>query len=197
MRWIILFLFSFTLLFSEAHSAKEYPFLNGMPGFSDSLLRTHFKIYEGHVARANESGALTAKETGREKKAVRWHELYFDNLGGDGRVSGDLPLIRAITLEFGGYESWKKEFVALAAERGGGWVFLCFNPNQGRLMNYRTREYNDELPGEPILVMDVFEHAYASQYGVKRKDYIEAFFANVHWKKVCLRYCEAKKGINH
>lgn len=182
---------------------KNYEHLIGMPGFSDELLQMHFKLYEGYVKNTNELlskinemepagyefGALK-RRLGWEFDGMRLHELYFGNLGGKGAVSKKTPLYSAIVSQFGSFDKWKKEFIATGMMRGIGWSVLYLDLEEGRLINTWINEHDvgHLAGGKPILIMDVFEHAYMPQYGLDKAKYIEAFFNNIDWDVVGSRY---------
>lgn len=197
-----------TVEVSAGFKAKDYSSLLGMEGFSDEALRLHFKLYQGYVTNTNAmleqlKGAL---QEGKERQipyatikqrlmweydGMRLHEEYFDNLGGKGvALKKDDPLYQALAKEFGSFELWKKDFMATGAMRGIGWAVLYCDPESGRLVNAWINEHDrGHLPGgKPLLIMDVFEHAYLLDYGIDRMKYIEAFFNNINWDVVAKRY---------
>ncbi|MFQ5903843.1 MAG: superoxide dismutase, partial [Candidatus Binatia bacterium] len=90
---------------------------------------------------------------------------------------------------FGSYEAWEKDFRATGGMRGIGWVVLYQDPIGNRLMNFWINEHDIGHPAgcAPLVVMDVFEHAFMIDYGLKKADYIEAFFKNIAWTKVSAR----------
>jgi Fe-Mn family superoxide dismutase len=98
--------------------------------------------------------------------------------------------------DFGSLENWERDFRATGALRGIGWVILYYDSAAGRLFNVWVNEHDvGHLSGAfPILVMDVFEHAFMIDYGLKRADYIEAFFKAIDWSSVAKRFSEAIKG---
>jgi Fe-Mn family superoxide dismutase len=114
---------------------------------------------------------------------MRLHELYFENLGGKAPLASGGPLGTALAAAFGSVENWMKDFKATGAMRGVGWVVLYRDAVGGRLLNAWINEHDGGHPAGcvPLLVMDVFEHAFMIDYGLKRADYIEAFFRNVDW----------------
>ncbi len=192
---------------TQEYHAKDYTRLLGMPGFSDELLKMHFQLYQGYVKNTNlllQSFEDASMETpldiytygalkrrfGWEFDGMRLHEFYFDNLGGTTELDKESPLYRAIANQFGSYEDWKKNFLDTAMMRGIGWVILCRDPKTGRLMNVWIAEHDlGHLAGaEPLLVLDVWDHAYLTQYGLDRAGYIQAFFKNIHWSVVQSRY---------
>jgi Fe-Mn family superoxide dismutase len=121
---------------------------------------------------------------------MRLHELYFGNMGNGGKALAEGRLKQQIVKDFGSVEAWEKDFRASGAMRGIGWVVLAFDPVAQRLFNVWINEHDvGHLAGSvPLLVMDVFEHAYMIDYGLKRADYIEAFFKAVDWAEVGKRF---------
>jgi len=93
---------------------------------------------------------------------------------------------KKITENFGSYENWEKDFKATGAMRGIGWAILYEDTINGKLINFWINEHDVSHPAgcNPLLIMDVFEHAFMIDYGLKRIDYIEAFFGNINWKVV-------------
>ena len=185
------------------YTAKDYSRLIGMEGFSETLLKNHFTLYQGYVANTNkvldildqmlkEDRAATPefaelkRRLGWEFNGMRLHEYYFDTLGGDGAVDSNSRLALKKIEEFGSIETWQKDFRAVGAMRGIGWAVMYQDNVSGRLFNLWVNEHDAGHPAGcmPILVMDVFEHAFMLDYGLKRADYIEAFFRNVDWKAV-------------
>ena len=183
-----------------AYNAKDYRSLIGMKGFSDTLLNNHFTLYQGYVTNTNKlldtlaamlkddkAGAPEYAELKRrmgfEFNGMRLHEYYFENLGGKGALDKSGKLGKKLAEEFGSYEDWEKDFRATAAMRGIGWTILYQDNLTGRLINQWINEHETGHPAgcAPILVLDVFEHAFMIDYGLKRADYIAAFFNNINW----------------
>ena len=186
-----------------AYNAKDYSNLIGMEGFSDTLINNHFTLYQGYVTNTNKlldtlatmlkEGKLGTPEyaelkrrLGFEFNGMRLHEYYFENLGGKGALDKSGKLGKKLADEFGSYEDWEKDFRATAAMRGIGWTILYQDNITGRLINQWINEHETgHLTGcVPILVLDVFEHAFMLDYGLKRPDYIESFFKNIDWGAV-------------
>jgi Fe-Mn family superoxide dismutase len=122
------------------------------------------------------------------------HEEYFGNLGGDGKASGSVQ--EAIAADFGGFDKWQQGFRATSNALGGGsgWAILNFNLRDGKLHNYIAFDHTDNVAlGRPILVNDMFEHAYAMDFGSNAPMYIDAFMQNVNWDECNRRLEEAKK----
>jgi superoxide dismutase, Fe-Mn family len=188
--------------------AKDYSHLLGMPGFSDDLLNMHFKLYQGYVQNVNALlGMLqdwplqdSAKkpnyaglkhQLGWEFDGMRLHEFYFGNLGGkDTELDHRRSFAQRLVKDYGSFEHWKEDFIATGAMRGIGWAILYRDPLSGILINVWINEHDvgHLAGGDPILVMDVFEHAYMPQYGLDRAKYIDAFFNNIDWTVVTQRY---------
>ena len=126
------------------------------------------------------------RRLGWEFDGMRLHELYFGNLGITGALTKDSKIMKRLEDNFGSFAAWKADFRATGAMRGVGWVVLYEDPQTGRLMNVWINEHDmGHLAGcKPLLVMDVFEHAYVPDYGLKRADYINAFFKNINWHVV-------------
>jgi len=109
---------------------------------------------------------------------VQWHATTrVDNLGGNSSINKSGKLYANIAAVFGSYETWEKDFRATGAMRGIGWAVLYQDSTTGKLMNFWINEHDMSHPAgcTPILIMDVFEHAFILDYGLKRSDYIEAF----------------------
>jgi len=121
---------------------------------------------------------------------MRLHEYYFESLGGTEPLDKASELYQKLTKDFGSYEAWKKNFIATGMMRGIGWVILYRDLQTGRLFNTWINEHDlgHLAGGEPIVVMDVFEHAYITQYGLDRSKYIAAFFENLDWEKISKRF---------
>jgi Fe-Mn family superoxide dismutase len=186
------------------HEPKNYEHLLGLAGFSDALLKNHFTLYGGYVTNVNklaekadtiEMGspeyAELKRRFGWEWNGMKLHELYFENLTKESRVlAADSELYKKIVERFGSYEKWEKDFRATGAMRGIGWVILAYQKEEGRLYNIWVNEHDvGHLAGTtPILVMDVFEHAFMLDYGLKRADYIESFWKAIDWNMMESRF---------
>ena len=183
-----------------AYTAKDYKSLIGMKGFSDTLLNNHFTLYQGYVTNTNKvldtlatmlkDGKVGTPEYAELKRRLGWefngmrlHELYFENLGGKAPLNKSGKLGKKLAEEFGSYENWEKDFRGTGTMRGVGWTILYQDNLTGKLINQWINEHDTGHPAgcTPILVLDVFEHAFMIDYGLKRADYIEAFFNNINW----------------
>jgi len=186
-----------------AYTANDYSKLIGMEGFSETLLKNHFTLYQGYVTNSNKvldtlaqmlkddkaatpEFAELKRRLGWEFNGMRLHEYYFENLGGKTPPDKNGPLAKKMTADFGSYEVWEKDFKATGAMRGIGWVALYQDITNGRLMNFWINEHDVAHPAgcRLLLIMDVFEHAFMLDYGLKRADYIGSFFKNINWTVV-------------
>jgi Fe-Mn family superoxide dismutase len=192
---------------------KNFDNLLGLPGFSDQMLKNHFTLYQGYVTNVNKlfdslaamskEGKTAAPEYAELKRRFGWefnglrlHELYFGNMKKDGfALSSASALKQKIAKEFGSPEAWEKEFRATGAMRGIGWAILYYDPASDRLFNTWINEHDTgHLAGaSPMLVMDVFEHAFMLDYGTKRADYINAFFTAIDWDTTSSRFDSARQ----
>ena len=188
------------------YAPKDYTKLVGMEGFSETILKNHFTLYQGYVTNTNKvldtldqmskDGKTALPEFAELKRRLGWefngmrlHEYYFENLGSKGGISKDGKAAKAIAASYGSIEAWEKDFRATGAMRGIGWVVLYQDTSSNRLINFWVNEHDTAHPAgcNPLLIMDVFEHAYMLDYGLKRADYIEAFFKNINWAAVDAR----------
>src|SRR6266576_7336231 len=192
-----------------SYTARQFN-LNGLKGISDETLEMHFKLYEGDVTETNKLNEKIAefvkggkvdqeefaeyselsRRLGFEYNGMVLHEYYFENLtsgGGAGDPTGQTGFRKAADESFGSYDIWKAEFVGIGKMRGVGWAICYENPANGRLSNHwiTLHETGNVAGFNPILVMDVWEHAYLLDYKpAERPKYIEAFFSNIDWSTV-------------
>ena len=182
-------------------------------GISEKLLRSHWEN--------NYAGAVRALNTVRERLVVMQadkaapaffyghlkreelirrgsmtlHELYFGNLGGSGRAGG--ALADALKTSFGSAEAWEDDFRRTAASLygGSGWTVLAWNQHTRELHNYWAGDHSQAaVMGTPLLVLDLYEHAYQMDFGAAAAKYVDAFFANVQWDEVHRRLEAARKA---
>jgi Fe-Mn family superoxide dismutase len=194
------------------YQAKNYSHLIGMEGFSKQLLENHFTLYQGYVTNTNKLVDILAqmlkdgktgtpeyaelkRRFGWEFNGMRLHEFYFDNLGGKEALGKNTGLEGAIEKQFGSYANWEVDFRAAGSMRGIGWTLLYLDTTNGALYNEWVNEHDmGHLAGcVPIVVLDVFEHAFMIDYGLKRADYIAAFMKNINWKEAAARFDKAPK----
>jgi len=201
--------------FRGEHQPRPLPFdPTKLKGLSERLLRSHWENnYSGAVRALNAvEQRLDAMVKDRELPAyvygdlkreelvrtgsVVLHEHYFANLGGDGKASGAaLDLVKSA---FGDYETWEAEFkrTASALAGGSGWVVLAFNLHTKEVHNYWAGDHaHNAVLGAPLLVLDMYEHAYHMDFGAAAARYVHAFMDNVNWDEVARRAEWAQKAI--
>ena len=187
------------------YTAKDHSALLGTEGFSEELLKNHFTLYEGYVKNTNtlveklRSGIYQAgtpeyneltRRFGWEWNGMRLHELYFGNMiKGGVKAPEHSPLCKKIEETWGHCDSWAKDFKSTGGLRGIGWVVLAYDKESDRLFNTWIDEHDSgHLSGaKPLLVMDVFEHAFMLDYGLKKTDYVNAFWKAINWDVVIAR----------
>lgn len=190
------------------YEAKNFDYLVGkIPGLNDDLIRMHLKLYQGYVTNTNavlqklqeltDQGKNKTPEFAALKRILGWefdgmllHEYYFENMAGTGQLDRNDPLYGKIEQDFGSYEKWKADFIATGLIRGIGWVVAYIEPKSGRLINEWINEHDlgHLAGGKPLLIMDVFEHAYITQFALDRAKYIDVFFNTINWDAVSKRY---------
>lgn len=181
--------------------AKNYDSLLGLKGFSDTLLKNHFTLYQGYVTNTNKlADAITAmikdgkqatpefaelkRRFGWEFNGMRLHELYFGNLAKDGKALTE-SIKKQLIKDFGSVENWEKDMKAICTMRGIGWAVLYYDISNKRLINAWINEHDSGhlATCAPILVIDVFEHAYITDFGIKRADYVDALWKVLDWSE--------------
>jgi Fe-Mn family superoxide dismutase len=192
----------------NSYQAKKFK-LSGLNGISDQTLEMHFKLYEGYVKETNvlqekisailEDGKVDQEEMpayselkrrlGFEYNGMVLHEYYFSNLKkeGGGEPRRGSALVKAIEDSFGSYEIWKTDFAGIGKMRGVGWAICYQDPATSRISNHwiTLHETGNVAGYIPVLVMDVWEHAFILDYKpAERAKYIEAFFSNIDWNAV-------------
>jgi len=192
--------------------------LSGLNGISDQTLEMHFKLYEGYVTNTNtltekiseilKDGKVDHEEMpayseltrrlGFEYNGMVLHEYYFANMkaGGTGDPANNSVFFKAAETSFGSYDLWKADFVSIGKMRGVGWAICYEDPSNGNLSNHwiTLHEVGNVAGFNPVLVMDVWEHAYLLDYKpADRPKYIEAFFSNIAWEAVEARL-QARKA---
>lgn len=193
------------MIATEPYKSKQFN-LSGLNGISDRTLEMHFKLYEGYVTETNNlSGKIAEflkdgtvdqdemplyselkRRLGFEFNGMILHEYYFENLknGGGGDPERTSSFYEAAEASFGSYATWKADFVGTGKMRGVGWAMCYEQPETGRLSNHWiSLHQTGEVAGfNPVLVMDVWEHAFLLDYKpAERPKYIEAFFSNIDW----------------
>jgi Fe-Mn family superoxide dismutase len=195
-----------------SYQVKNFDDLLGAPGFSDELLKNHFTLYQGYVKNTNKlsetlMGMVNADNVGTpefselkrhfgwEWNGMRLHEYYFGNMSNGGSdLEDDSSLGNKIAEDFGSYGTWLKDFKATGKIRGIGWTALYLDQESNRLLNVWINEHDTGHLSSCnlLLIMDVFEHAFMQDYGLKRADYIDAFVKNIDWATVTKRFSATK-----
>ena len=196
------------MITGKPYEAKQFN-LSGLNGISDQTLEMHFKLYEGYVTGTNtltnkireflKDGKVDQEEVpayseltrrlGFEFNGMVLHEYYFGNMKKGGTVDPEKtsPFIKAAQTSFGSYDIWKADFVSIGKMRGVGWATCLQDPTSGGLSNHwiTLHETGSVAGFVPVLVMDVWEHAFLLDYKpAERPKYIEAFFSNIDWNAV-------------
>ncbi len=168
-------------------------------GLSEKLLLSHYENnYIGAIKRLNAIAEQLAaldfdKAPGFQINGLKreeliatnsmiLHEIYFAGLGDGGRPGADLA--RAIDRDFGGFERWRSEFVGMGKALGGGsgWVILAYDKHGKKLVNSWANDHTQNIAGgDPLLVLDMFEHAYQMDFGARAADYVKVVMEAVDW----------------
>ncbi len=186
--------------------AKKFNFY-GVKGLSENQLTQHEKLYQNYVTKLNQVRTLLTVEKNYEDSnstfsrmrslklaesyslnGVKLHELYFENIIGTFKVPNG-PILEAITEAFGSYEYFLTKFKAVGMSMRG-WAVLSWDPLDGALHIY-GQDAHDEgstLQTVPLIVLDVYEHAYMIDFGIARKEYLDVFVKNINWTVVNERY---------
>ena len=200
--------------FRGQHQPQSLPFNPAkLKGLSEKLIRSHWENNYGGSVKALNAVEQRLEAMLREKDlpayvygdlkreellrtgSVVLHEHYFGNLGGDGKAGGEV--LDVIKQWFGSYEQWEAEFkkTAGALSGGSGWAILTYNFHSGEIHNYWAWDHMHNAPtGQPLLVLDMYEHSYQMDYGAAAAKYIDAFMGNVNWEEVNRRFVRAQKA---
>lgn len=200
--------------FRGEHQPKQLTFdPSKLKGISEKLIRSHHEnnylgalkalnVVEKRLAAMLGDKDLPAYVYGDLKReelvrtgSVVLHEIYFSNLGGEGKAGGEV--LDAIKQSFGGYDQWEGEFKRTGNALGGGsgWVILAHNFHTGELHNYWSWDHMHNAPFScPLLAMDMYEHSYHMDYGAAAGKYVDAFMQNVNWEEVNRRFVRAQKA---
>ena len=193
---------------AKAYKEQSFDQLHGLDGISDDQVAEHLKLYSGYVKQVNglneqidemvrkgkPSGtdphfAEITRHLGFEYNGMILHEYYFSNLrpAAEPAPPSSSGLVHALNDAFGSLDAWTTDFQAMGDMRGIGWVILFQDPATDRLTNHWISLHQDGVPAgfKPLLVMDVWEHAFMRDYKATEKaKYVEAFFRNVCWQTV-------------
>ena len=179
-----------------------------LKGISSDQIEQHWELYAGYVKNITEllaeiegaepgsrPWAELKRRAGFELNGVILHELYFENLRAGTTLRPRGKLIHTLDAGWKDFEVWKEDFAHTGQMRGAGWAILYHDPGSGRLFNWWVGDHELGHPAgfTPILVMDVWEHAYMVDHGAGgRTTYIEAFLENVNWEAVERRFEESR-----
>lgn len=193
---------------AKVYKEQTFDHLKGLAGISDAQIDEHLKLYAGYVKQVNALNADLAELRGRgqssgtnpefaeltrrlgfEYNGMILHEHYFSNLrrAAEPTPPGGSGLAQALAKSFGSVDGWLKDFQAVGEMRGIGWAILFEDPVTDFLSNHWISLHQEGVPAgfKPLLVMDVWEHAFMRDYKAsEKKKYIEAFFRNVDWAVV-------------
>jgi len=181
------------------YEPKNFDHLLGIKGLSDQLMKNHFTLYQGYVnntnklldlisamvkegKQANPEFAELKRRFGWEFNGMRLHEVFFRILSKEPKpISAALK--EKIAKDYGSYENWEKEMKAVCTMRGIGWATLYYDIAGKRLHTCWINEHDvgHLATCAPILIIDVFEHAFMIDYGLKRADYVETVFKSIDW----------------
>jgi len=190
-----------------SYQAKPMPFdPKSIAGISEKVLVSHYENnYVGAVKRLNAIGTQLAeldfakapnfvinglkREELVASNSMILHEIYFDGLGGASKPGG--PFADAIARDFGSLERWRTEFAAMGKAEGGGsgWVILAYSPRDKRLVNQWAADHTTTLAGgRPVLVLDMYEHAYHMDYGAAAAKYVDIYMEAIRWDNATKLY---------
>ncbi len=183
------------------YEPKNFDHLLGIKGLSDQLMKNHFTLYQGYVnntnklvdtisamlkesKQANPEFAELKRRFGWEFNGMRLHEVFFRILSKDPKASDKFK--KKATEQFGSWENYEKDLKATCTMRGIGWAVTYYDISTGRLFNCWINEHDvgHLATCAPILVIDVFEHAFMIDYNLKRADYVETIWKSINWAEV-------------
>ena len=190
-------------LSSQPYAERQFDNLSGLNGISEEQIAQHLKLYAGYVLNTNKLNEqlgelIRANDTaspkfvelkrrlGFEYNGMRLHEYYFENMKAGSGDAGS-GLTDALGENFGDFETWKNDFLGVGKMRGVGWAILARDPFSGKLSNHwiTLHEEGNVAGFQPLLVMDVWEHAFTVDYKpTERAKYIDAFYSNIDWSVV-------------
>lgn len=191
------------------YSVRESIKPHRLKGISDEQIDQHWKLYEGYVKNSNE----LVEEVGQAERGSRhWaelkrraafeldgmvlHEYYFENLKAGTQLGPRTGLAQTLGAGWKTVDDWRADFAATGQIRGVGWAILYFDRSTNQLFNWWIGDHEIGHPAgwAPILVMDVWEHAFMVDHGASgRKEYVEAFMENVNWDVAARRYESARE----
>lgn len=191
---------------SETIQPKTFSNLATVEGITPNQLSQHLELYHGYVKKINDiDSQIHAMTPDLEKmnatyspfrelnveqtyalNGVILHEYYFENLGGTLKAPTDTEMVHKLfTQEFGSWDNYVNHLLTVAKSMRG-WAITGYNLRDHRIHNYGLDQHNQWVPMNviPLLVLDVYEHAYMIDFGTKRPAYLEAFMKNLNWEVV-------------
>ncbi|HEV8440244.1 MAG TPA: Fe-Mn family superoxide dismutase [Methylomirabilota bacterium] len=198
----------------SVYTEQKFDHLKGLDGISDDQIKEHLALYGGYVKQVNalneeladlrKRGRASGKDhefaeltrrLGFEYNGMILHEYYFSNLrpGAQPKPPASSKIAQGLTESFGSVEQWRSDFNAIGGMRGIGWVVLCQDPVTRGLTNYWVTLHEIGVPAsfKPLVVLDVWEHAFMRDYKATDKgQYLDAFFRNIDWETVDQRVQE-------
>jgi superoxide dismutase, Fe-Mn family len=193
----------------RTYAVREHLKPVGLKGISAEQIEQHWHLYEAYVKNTNElldelaeaapgsrRWAELKRRLGFEFNGMVLHEHYFGNLAAGSHLSPGSALATALVEGWGDIPAWREDFAKTAEMRGIGWAILYYDPLEGHLFNWWVSDHEVNHPAglRPLLVLDVFEHAWMVDYAMGEKaKYVEAFLENVSWEIVEQRF---KDGVN-
>jgi superoxide dismutase, Fe-Mn family len=157
----------------------------------EQLAGVDFKTAPGYLINGLKREQLIASNS------IILHELFFDGLGDESAPGSALKA--AIEKDFGSYQRWHDEFLAMGKAQGGGsgWVLLAWSARDRRLTNQWAMDHTTTLAGgQPILALDMYEHSYHIDYGAKAATYVETFMKAIRWSNADQLFAEVASTAN-
>lgn len=186
----------------------NFQYTNEITVVSREQFEAHIRLYEGYVKKINEIDGFLQNNPGRDEanatfsfyreckrgetfalNGVILHELYFENMGGGGDMNIPNPSVTArLEMDFGSFQAWEEDFVA-TAKASRGWAVLCYDQRSHRLRNISldAHDLGNIAYSAPVLVLDVYEHAYFLEYADNKAEYINGFMEDINWDIVSRR----------
>jgi Fe-Mn family superoxide dismutase len=180
---------------SVAYKVREFDF-SRVEGISREALQDHLGLYKGYVENTNSLLKEVGHQGGKDAEhrlafefnGMKLHELFFETLGGPGSaMTPSGVLAEAMDITYGGAKGWRERFLAVARTRGIGWVMSARETATNRLFTFWIDEHHFGLPAnlEPVILLDLWEHAYLRDFGVKgREEFVEVVLRNLDWSVI-------------
>jgi superoxide dismutase, Fe-Mn family len=185
----------------------QFSYTDDIKVINKDQFEAHLRLYEGYVTNLNKIDAELLQGNAQREQSnttfsyyrelkrgetfalngVILHELYFENIGGN-TSEPDQKLSGMLGNDFGGVQNWQEDFIA-TAKASRGWAVLLFDQRTNKLRNISldAHDLGNIAYAAPILILDMYEHAYFLQYADKKVDYINNFMKNINWDVVAKR----------